>query len=121
MPHLDSRLCILLSIVPLAILSILKKDSEKSSSTRNGSEHGTEGDHYTSRRNGLVSSLQLLSQFSGLLSPPPYVVTAANNAATKAASFISNIKNGSGNHTNTSQNASVNAGFPFDYTIYCYF
>ncbi|KAH7667436.1 hypothetical protein IHE45_12G057800 [Dioscorea alata] len=109
MPHLDSRLCILLSIVPLAILSILKEDSEKSSSARNGSEHGTEGDNYTSRRNGLVSSLQLLSQFSGLLSPPPYVVTAANNAATKAASFISNIKNGSANHTNTSQNASVNA------------
>lgn len=40
-------------------------------------------------RNGLISSLQLLGQFSGLLHPPELVQDAANSAAAKAANASS--------------------------------
>lgn len=49
---------------------------------------------FSSIKHGLISSIQLLRQFTGLLSPPSSVVMAANNAARKAAFFVSNFKNG---------------------------
>ncbi|KAJ6790672.1 Uncharacterized protein M6B38_247475 [Iris pallida] len=105
LPHIDARLCMLLSVVPLAIVLIVKEEDEMPSPANGGilgnkatgSEHRIGGNIYGSRRHGLVSSLQLLGQFSALLSPPPSVVVAANTAATKAATFISNIKKGRGN------------------------
>lgn len=45
------------------------------------------------RKHGLISSLQVLGQFSGPLCPPASVVNAANVAATKAARFVHNSKN----------------------------
>ncbi|KAL5719353.1 hypothetical protein ACHQM5_012143 [Ranunculus cassubicifolius] len=57
--------------------------------------HGMNGDSEGTRKHGLISSLQSLGQFSGLLCPPASVIIAANNAAaTAAASFISSLKNG---------------------------
>ncbi|KAG1338909.1 mediator of RNA polymerase II transcription subunit 33A-like [Cocos nucifera] len=101
MPHLDARLCMLLSIVPLAIVPLVKEEYEKTSLINNGITtscvKGTEGNNFASRKHGLMSSLQVLGQFSGLLSPPPSVVNAANSAASKAATVISNLKTGSGN------------------------
>ncbi|KAF2287843.1 hypothetical protein GH714_002939 [Hevea brasiliensis] len=47
--------------------------------------------------NDLVSSLQLLGDYQGLLSPPQSVVSAANQAAAKAMLFISGINVGSAN------------------------
>lgn len=47
------------------------------------------------RRNDLVSSLQLLGDYQGLLSPPQSVVSAANQAAAKAMLFVSGINVGS--------------------------
>ncbi|XP_042389930.1 mediator of RNA polymerase II transcription subunit 33A-like [Zingiber officinale] len=100
-PHLDARLCMLLSLVPLAILSVVKDDHDTpipvSNSPMRSSPHGREGNNFTSRRHGLISSLKTLGQFSALLSPPPSVVNAANNAATKAAIFVSNFKAGNNN------------------------
>ncbi|KAG1338911.1 mediator of RNA polymerase II transcription subunit 33A-like [Cocos nucifera] len=101
MPHLDARLCMLLSIVPLAIVPLVKEEYEKTSLINNGITtscvKGTEGNNFASRKHGLMSSLQVLGQFSRLLSPPPSVVNAANSAASKAATFISNLRTGSGN------------------------
>nr|XP_010921239.1 mediator of RNA polymerase II transcription subunit 33A isoform X2 [Elaeis guineensis] len=101
LPHLDARLCMLLSIVPLAIVSLVKEEYEMPSLMNNGMTRScmkeTEGNNFASRKHGLISSLQVLGQFSGLLSPPPSVVNAANSAASKAATFISNLKTGSGN------------------------
>lgn len=114
-PHLDARLCMLLSIVPLTILRVVKEeegglsatDNDTFSNTTGGCEHVMMGSMQGSRRRGLVLSLQLLGKFSSLLSPPSSVVVAANMAAAKAATFISNIKKGNNslggdNHSTTS-------------------
>ncbi|XP_047322944.1 mediator of RNA polymerase II transcription subunit 33A-like [Impatiens glandulifera] len=81
-PHLESRLCILLSITPLAIALVLKDDAVQCCQ---------ESDH-TSRKNGLVSSLQILGQYTDLLCPPTSIVNAANSAASKATNFSYNAK-----------------------------
>ena len=115
LPRLEARLCMLLSIVPLAIVPVVM---EEVSYSRNGYEYVTEGEKYSSRRQGLVFALQVLGQFSGLLSPPALAVTAANNAASKAATFVSNFKSGSGNQNAISHNdSSVKAGFFASYTF----
>ena len=51
------------------------------------------GDAYCPRKHGLISSLQVLGQFSGLLCAPALVADAANIAATKAAQFVHNHRN----------------------------
>ncbi|KAG1371452.1 mediator of RNA polymerase II transcription subunit 33A [Cocos nucifera] len=100
-PHLDARLCMLLSIVPLSIVPLVKEEYEMPSLISKGITksygNGTEENNFASRKHGLVSSLQVLAQFSGLLLPPPSVVNAANSAASKAATFFSNLKTGGGN------------------------
>ncbi|MQM19972.1 hypothetical protein Taro_052985 [Colocasia esculenta] len=101
-PHLDARLCVLLSITPLAIVGVMKQEVTAQLLTKSDVAKDMEPDYKDSSegsqcfkiKHGLTSSIQLLRQFNGLLSPPPSVVLAANNAARKAASFISNFKNG---------------------------
>ncbi|KAF8041799.1 hypothetical protein BT93_A0407 [Corymbia citriodora subsp. variegata] len=98
-PHLEARLCILLCIVPLAITGVLMDDIDLSSTSSydllasilSDPGHGNRIDEkvHGLRRNGLVSSLQLLGQFSGLLQPPELVQDAANSAATKAVNASS--------------------------------
>lgn len=48
------------------------------------------------RRRDLVSSLNQLGDYEGLLAPPPYVVSLANQAAAKAMMFLSGITTWSG-------------------------
>ncbi|KAH7654142.1 hypothetical protein IHE45_19G124400 [Dioscorea alata] len=112
MPHLDARLCMLMSIVPLAIVHVLKDEAATvtleqnctSRMSKNGCDHGRDRNKFASKRHGLISALQVLGQFSGLLSPPPSVIVAANNAASKAATFISNLKKGIGSLSGGIQN-----------------
>ncbi|KAJ3688470.1 hypothetical protein LUZ61_017634 [Rhynchospora tenuis] len=85
-PELEARLCMLLSIIPLSIAILLKEESDTK---------GSEGNRVSSRKQGLVTCLQSLGQFSSLLSPPQPVIDAANAAATKSATFIKEIKIGS--------------------------
>lgn len=86
----------LLSIVPLAIVQLLKEDCEMM--TRSWTAYGHDMEpNIPSRRQALIFSLQVLGQFPGLLSPPPSVVIAANDAASRAATFISNFRNGGDN------------------------
>jgi hypothetical protein len=75
----------LLALVPLSIAAILKEETDVL---------GAEGNKSLPRRQGLVSSLQDLIQYSGLLVPPSSVVNAANAAASKAAIFKANYKAG---------------------------
>lgn len=98
-PHLETRLCVLLSIVPLAIACILEDEIKLSSCSLQGAtpscfvETGCESRMVekicASKKLGLISSLQLLGNFSGLLCPPASVTNAANRAAKRAASFVS--------------------------------
>lgn len=116
-PHLDARLCMLLSIVPLAIAAVVKEEDEGSYLSSNSfvrmSSHGNRQNKIASRSHGLISSLQILGQFSVLLSPPPSVANAANNAATKAAIFVSNLKSGNSNPNGGRTDSSIKAGWYF--------
>ncbi|XP_044335488.1 mediator of RNA polymerase II transcription subunit 33A-like [Triticum aestivum] len=87
-PHLDTRLCMLLALIPLAIAAILKEETDACRA---------EGNKSLPRRLGLVSSLQDLVQYSGLLVPPSSLVNVANAAASKAAIFRANCKVVGGN------------------------
>ncbi|KAK7329058.1 hypothetical protein VNO77_23203 [Canavalia gladiata] len=98
-PHLDARLCVLLSIVPLAIANVLKDDSDHNPSSVQvsmESEYRHEMKSDGSRKLGLISSVQVLGHFSGHLCPPTLVVDAANQAARKAVSFVYNSMNEKG-------------------------
>lgn len=57
------------------------------------SVNGMDSTTDASLQNELISSLQGLEQFSGLLCPPELVIDTANNAASKAAVLISNSQN----------------------------
>ncbi|KAJ7961023.1 Mediator of RNA polymerase II transcription subunit 33A-like [Quillaja saponaria] len=119
-PHLEARLCVLLSVVPLAITNVLEDESKCLSAslqgyimygyinTGTGYGHSIAGKGHGLRKYGLFSSLQSLGQFSALLCPPASVVGAANSAATKPATFISKSKNEKdGSGTDTQSNASI--------------
>ncbi|KAL2330468.1 hypothetical protein Fmac_018049 [Flemingia macrophylla] len=115
-PHLLARLSVLLSIVPLAIANVLRDDSEPNPSSVQmsiESEYRHEKKSDGCMKLGLISSVQVLGHFSGLLCPPALVIDAANQAARKAASFIYNSMNGKGEsgtgiHANTNTKAGGN-------------
>ncbi|KAH9309641.1 hypothetical protein KI387_037552, partial [Taxus chinensis] len=113
-PHLDSRLCVLLSITPLVIVSIIEEEDKILQAAKNNvlgniahaREHDKERKVMGSgtRRAALVSSLQILGQFDELLKPPATVVSAANQAALRAESFVSSLKCGTGSFDGLSNN-----------------
>lgn len=117
-PHLEARLCVLLSIVPLAIANVLEDEAKlcQAAATgyiESGYGHKMNGKAHASRKNGLISSVQVLGHFSSLLCPPASVIDAANSAARKATSFITSAKNerdivGGGSHVDTSLRAGGN-------------
>ncbi|KAL6839030.1 hypothetical protein ACP4OV_031084 [Aristida adscensionis] len=93
-PHLDTRLCMLLSITTLAVADIIEEADSLCNETElssNLQEKSTTGN----LRKELMLSLQTLGDYESLLVPPPCIISAANQAATKAAMLISgmNISN----------------------------
>ncbi|CAL4899961.1 unnamed protein product [Urochloa decumbens] len=94
-PHLYSRLCMLLAIIPLSIATIVKEEADK-----------LDGGMVSAVKGELVSSLQILVQFFVLLSPPPATVHLANMAARKAAVVLFNLKSGNENMYSSSKNSS---------------
>ncbi|XP_027097216.1 mediator of RNA polymerase II transcription subunit 33A-like [Coffea eugenioides] len=96
-PRIDTCLCLLLSITPLAIVNIIEEEE---------SSGGSESCHLTGsrkekhpvgkRRKDLVASLQQLEDYEGLLTPPLSVSSLANQAAAKAMMFLSGLSVGSG-------------------------
>ncbi|KAG2727387.1 hypothetical protein I3843_01G150500 [Carya illinoinensis] len=96
-PRLDTRLCILLSITTLVIADLIEEEESVSvDETECGAtNHWKEKNVTGKRRNDLVSSLQMLGDYQGLLTPPQSVVSAANQAAAKAMFFVSGISVGS--------------------------
>ncbi|KAL6619463.1 hypothetical protein ACP70R_034602 [Stipagrostis hirtigluma subsp. patula] len=94
-PHLDSRMCMLLAIIPLSIATIVKEEADK-----------LQAGMVSTIRGDLVSSLEILQQFSGLLSPPPAVAHLANTAARKAAFVLSGLKGVDANECSSSKKCS---------------
>ncbi|KAJ4788290.1 Mediator of RNA polymerase II transcription subunit 33A [Rhynchospora pubera] len=85
----NPRFSMLLAIIPLSIAPLMHgKKSEID---------GTQKELALSRRHGLISSLQVLGQFSWLLTAPPALVVAANDAANKAMDTISKMNGGTTN------------------------
>lgn len=83
----------LLSITTLAITNIIEEEeSELLEETEHGSTNQrTEKQAIGQSRKDLITSLQLLGDYDGLLTPPQYVSSAANQAAAKAAMFVSGL------------------------------
>ncbi|TYJ45132.1 hypothetical protein E1A91_A02G035100v1 [Gossypium mustelinum] len=97
MPRLDTRLCMLLSIMTLVVADLIEEEEgAPTDETEYGStNHWKEMKFPRKRRADLVSSLQVLGDYQGLLPPPKFVVSAANQAAAKAMLFVSGINVGS--------------------------
>lgn len=97
MPRLDTRLCMLLSIMTLVVADLIEEEEgAPTDETEYGStNHWKEMKFPRKRRADLVSSLQVLGDYQGLLAPPKFVVSAANQAAAKAMLFVSGINVGS--------------------------
>lgn len=97
MPRLDSRLCMLLCITTLVVANLLEEEgtlptNEVECTSINGWK---EKELPGNRRHDLVSSLQVLGDYQGLLTPPQSVVSAANKAAAKAMLIHSGVSMGS--------------------------
>ncbi|KAK3124757.1 hypothetical protein QOZ80_7BG0592130 [Eleusine coracana subsp. coracana] len=94
-PHLDTRLCMLLSITTLAVANIIEEADSLYDETELSS-HVKEKEAADNLRKELMLSLQTLGDYESLLVPPPSIIPVADQAATKAAMFISgiNISNG---------------------------
>lgn len=93
MPRLDTCLCMLLSISTLAVTNIIEEeDSELMEETEQSSTNQRiDKQALGQRHKDLVTSLQLLGDYEGLLTPPQCVSPAANQAAAKAMMFISGL------------------------------
>lgn len=94
----------LLSITTLAVASIIEEEESKlieetePSTTNQRKENQSLGEH----KKALISSLQMLGDHEGLLTPPKSASAAANQAAAKAIMFISEITVGKGYHESMS-------------------
>lgn len=95
MPHLDTRLSMLLSITPLVVAELIKEEeisptAKTEYKTGNNCKEKAPGE----RRRDLISCLQSLGDYQTLLTPPESVLSAANQAAATAVMFTAGINAG---------------------------
>ncbi|KAL3700476.1 hypothetical protein R1sor_018498 [Riccia sorocarpa] len=106
-PHIESRLCMLLSLVPLACAIVIDEEEKALSSSganmrgdimsaTSGSGDDKDKNRAGVRRAALASSLQVLGQFEALLYPPQVAVAAANQAAQSIATILANVNANTG-------------------------
>ena len=95
MPHLETRLCMLLSIATLAVADIIEEADSRCGET-DLSSHWKQKTATDDLRKELMLSLQALGDYESLLVPPPCIISAANQAASKAAMLVSGINSSSG-------------------------
>ncbi|KAK1681353.1 hypothetical protein QYE76_042201 [Lolium multiflorum] len=93
-PHLETRLCMLLSIATLAVADIIE-EADSCLGETDLSTHWKEKAASGDLRKELMLSLQALGDCESLLVPPPCIISAANQAASKAAMVVSGINIGS--------------------------
>ncbi|KAI4301291.1 hypothetical protein L6164_034583 [Bauhinia variegata] len=97
-PRLDTCMCILLCITTLAVTGIIEEEEGELMEEAECSPTNQRKDKQAmgKRRGELVTSLQLLGDYAGLLTPPQSVSLAANQAAAKAILFVSGHAVGNG-------------------------
>lgn len=91
-PRLDTCLCMLLSITTLAVANIIEEEESILSEEAEWKVKQVIGN----RRKGLISSLQQLGDYEGLLTAPQSVSSVANQAAAKAIMYVSGLTAGNG-------------------------
>jgi len=83
----ESRLCMLLSILPLAVGIVIEEEEKGQLHPENLSGDDKDRKFIGGRRAALETCIQLLGQFESLVVPPPVAVTAANLVAAKVSAF----------------------------------
>lgn len=88
----------LLSITPLAIVNIIEEEESSliDEAGRCPTNQRKEKQMSVNRHKDLISSLQLLGDYEGLLTIPQSHSLVANQAAAKAMMFVSGLTSGSG-------------------------
>ncbi|XP_057535996.1 mediator of RNA polymerase II transcription subunit 33A-like isoform X2 [Amaranthus tricolor] len=84
--RLDTCMCMLLSITPLVLLNLIEEENMEAEFSQREDKLAS-----TSRRHELVSSLQQLGEYAGLLTPPSPFSSIANQAAIKAIMYLSGL------------------------------
>ncbi|KAG9156997.1 hypothetical protein Leryth_009044 [Lithospermum erythrorhizon] len=97
-PRLDTCLCLLLSITPIAILNLIEDEEspQMDEVDKNPLDQKSENQTVGKRRQDLISSLQQLDDYEILLTSPLPLSSVANQAAAKAMMYLSGITVGSG-------------------------
>ncbi|KAJ6390290.1 hypothetical protein OIU77_024499 [Salix suchowensis] len=90
-PRLDTGLSMLLSITTLVVANIIEEEESELIDETQQSPTNQRKEKQGKRRKGLITSLQLLGDYEGLLTPPHPVSSVANQAAAKAIMFISGL------------------------------
>lgn len=95
MPHLVTRLSMLLSIVTLVIVDLIREEEITPTDDTEGHNETHSKEHVPGKRHrDLITCLQKLGDFKTLLAPPESVISAANQAAAKAMMFIASSNAG---------------------------
>ncbi|XP_054805312.1 mediator of RNA polymerase II transcription subunit 33A-like isoform X3 [Prosopis cineraria] len=97
MPRIDTRLCMLLCIIPLVVADFIEEEEMTPiHESDNGAIDQLKEKSVPGKcRSELESSLQVLGDYQSLLVPPQSIVAATNQAAAKAMLFVSGITIGS--------------------------
>ncbi|KAK9139597.1 hypothetical protein Scep_009278 [Stephania cephalantha] len=96
-PSLETRLCMLFSITTLVVADIIEEEEVVLMDEREqASDQWNEKKVIGNRRRALISSLQVMGDHEGMLTPPASVTSVANQAAAKAMMFVSGLNVGSG-------------------------
>uniref|UniRef100_A0A6N2NEA8 Mediator of RNA polymerase II transcription subunit 33A n=1 Tax=Salix viminalis TaxID=40686 RepID=A0A6N2NEA8_SALVM len=90
-PRLDTGLSMLLSITTLVVANIIEEEESELIDETQQSQPNQRKEKQGKRRKGLITSLQQLGDYEGLLTPPHPVSSVANQAAAKAIMFISGL------------------------------
>lgn len=112
-PQGESRLSLLLALVPLAV-GIVIEDEDKQQRPDGTSGGGEEKERRQgTRRTAFATSLQVLGQMETLLYPPSTAAAAANRAAAAVAAFVSSVTSGSTNRDGLVDMSSIKPGGKF--------
>jgi len=91
MPRVDTSLSMLLSITTLVVTNLIEEEESELIDETQQNPANQRKEKQGKLQKGLLTSLQLLGDYEGLLTPPQSVSSIANQAAAKATMFISGL------------------------------
>jgi hypothetical protein len=103
-PRLDTCMCMLLSITTLTVANFIEEEESELIDETEHSPTNQSKEKPGRRRKDLVTSLQLIGDYEGLLTAPQAVSLVANQAAAKAIMYVSGLPVGNGYYESVSMN-----------------